>query len=186
MSVPPDKLQVLRDRIASAASPAERVEATLKLAEQLWLSDPVAAKPLLEQVVAEADAAGRPKDGGRAAYMLGELVRRAGDLDGAARYAEMVFKVADATGDRRVRASWLNLAGIIHEERGDIQSAHVRATVHDAVGRQVACLDAGEQQRGTHRLSWSKDSEGRRLSTGAYFVLLDMGTGQIRLKAAVK
>ena len=119
----PDKLQVLRAQLAAATTPAERVEATLKLAEKLWLSDPVAAKPLLEQVVAEADAASQPKDRGRAAYMLGELLRRAGDLDGAARCAETVFKVADASDDRRTRASGLNLLGIIHRERNELQSA---------------------------------------------------------------
>ena len=118
-----DKLKTLRERVSSAATPAERVEATLLLAEQLWLSDPVAAKPLLEQVVAEADAAGRIKDKGRAAYMLGELLRRAGDLEGAGRYAEMVFKVAEAIGDRRIRAMGLNLVGCIHEQRGAHQSA---------------------------------------------------------------
>jgi DNA-binding NtrC family response regulator/tetratricopeptide (TPR) repeat protein len=120
---PPDKLQQLRARVDSAATPAERVEATLQLAEELWLSDPVAARPLLEQVLAEADAAGRPRDRGRAAYMLGELLRRAGDLDGATRFAETVFKVADATADRRMRASGLNLAGIIHRERNELQPA---------------------------------------------------------------
>ena len=98
-STPPDKLQALRDRIASASTPAERVEATLKLAEEIWHSDLVAVRPMLEQIVAEADAAGRPYARGRAAYMLGELLRRAWDLDEAVRYAEMVFKVADATGD---------------------------------------------------------------------------------------
>jgi DNA-binding NtrC family response regulator/tetratricopeptide (TPR) repeat protein len=119
----PDKLQVLRDRIASALTPAERVEAILCLAEQLWLSDPVAAKPLLEQVLAEADDAGRARDGGKAAYMLGELLRRDGDLDGAARCAEAVFKVADATADHQARANGLNLLGIIHRERSEFQAA---------------------------------------------------------------
>jgi DNA-binding NtrC family response regulator/tetratricopeptide (TPR) repeat protein len=119
----PDKLQALRDRIASASTPAERVEATLALAEEIWLSDPVTVRPLLEQVVTEAEAAGRIRDKGRAAYMLGELLRRAGDLDGAVRYAETVFKVAEATGDRRTRASGLNLVGIMHEERREHQSA---------------------------------------------------------------
>jgi len=120
---PPDKLQQLRDRVASATTPAERVEAALKLAEETWLKDPVTVRPLLEQVLAEADAACRPLAGGRAAYMLGELARRAGDLNGAARYAETVFKIADATSDRRTRASGLNLLGIIHRERGELQSA---------------------------------------------------------------
>ena len=119
----PDKLKQLRARVDSAATPAERVEATMELAEEIWLKDPATVRPLLEQVVAEAEAVGRLKDKGRAAYMLGELLRRAGDLDGAARYAETVFKVADATGDRPSRAYGLSLAGTIHSERGDLQSA---------------------------------------------------------------
>jgi DNA-binding NtrC family response regulator/tetratricopeptide (TPR) repeat protein len=122
-NTPTDKLQALRERIAAAATPAERIEATMSLAEETWLKDPVTVKPLLEQVVAEADAAGRPKDRGRAAYMLGELLRRAGDLDGAAHCAETVFCVAEATADREIRARGLNLQGIIHRERGELQSA---------------------------------------------------------------
>jgi transcriptional regulator with GAF, ATPase, and Fis domain/tetratricopeptide (TPR) repeat protein len=132
-----DKLEQLRARVDSAATPAERVEATLLLAEAIWLSDPVAAKPLLEQVLAEADAAGRLKDKGRAAYMLGELLRRAGDLDEAARCAEMVFKVADATGDRRTRASALNLAGSMHGQRGEHQSAVECFEEYLEISRQI-------------------------------------------------
>jgi hypothetical protein len=65
-------------------------------------------------------------------------------------------------------------------------AARVRATLHDAVGRQVGMLDAGSQQPGTHRLSWNRDGDGGRLSSGAYFLLLDMGKEQVRLKAVVK
>ena len=65
-------------------------------------------------------------------------------------------------------------------------SAYVRATLHDALGRRVGVLDAGQQQSGVHRLSWDRDGEGRKLSAGAYFVLLDMGTEQARLKAVVR
>jgi len=65
-------------------------------------------------------------------------------------------------------------------------AARVRATLHDAVGRQVGVLDAGSQEPGTHRLSWSRNGEGDRLSSGAYFVLLDMGKEQARLKAVVR
>ena len=119
----PDKLQQLRERVDSAATPAERVEATMALAEEVWLKDPATVGPLLEQVVAEADAAGRLSDKGRAAYMLGELSRRSGDHDEAARYAETVFRVADATGDGRIRARGLNLVGTMHSERGDYLSA---------------------------------------------------------------
>ena len=65
-------------------------------------------------------------------------------------------------------------------------AARVRAVLHDAVGRRVGTLDAGEQKAGTHRLCWSRDQEGRKLSAGAYFVLLDMGSEQARLKAVVR
>ena len=43
-----------------------------------------------------------------------------------------------------------------------------------------------EQQPGTHRLSWTSDGNGLKLSPGAYFVLLDMGKEQARLKAVVR
>jgi hypothetical protein len=65
-------------------------------------------------------------------------------------------------------------------------ATHVRATLHDAVGRQVGMLDAGSQQPGTHRLSWSRNGEEGRLRAGAYFVLLDLGIEQIRLKAITR
>jgi hypothetical protein len=61
-----------------------------------------------------------------------------------------------------------------------------RATLHDALGRQVGVLDAGVQQPGLHRLSWNRDSEGRKLSAGAHFVLLDTGKEQARLKAVIR
>jgi len=66
------------------------------------------------------------------------------------------------------------------------KSANVRATLHDAVGRLVGVLDAGPQQAGVHRLSWTRDTEGRRPSAGAYFILLDMGKEQARLKAVLR
>ena len=65
-------------------------------------------------------------------------------------------------------------------------SGRVRASLLDVLGRQVNRLDAGEQRAGTHRLSWCRDFEGRKLSAGAYFVLLDMGAEKARLKAVVR
>jgi DNA-binding NtrC family response regulator/tetratricopeptide (TPR) repeat protein len=118
-----DALQTLRERVALAATPAERVKAELQLADKLWLRDPSAAKPFLEHVVAESGRTGQTADGGRAASILSEMLRRSGDLDASSRYAELVFKAADATGDRRVRASGLNLIGMIHQERGELDRA---------------------------------------------------------------
>jgi hypothetical protein len=58
--------------------------------------------------------------------------------------------------------------------------------LHDAVGRQVGTLDVGEQKPGSHRLSWSTDFQGQKLRAGAYFVLLEIGTEEARLKAIVR
>jgi hypothetical protein len=65
-------------------------------------------------------------------------------------------------------------------------AAYVRATMHDAVGRRIGMLDAGEQNAGLHQLSWDRDQEGRRLSAGTYFVRLNLGAEQARLKAVVR
>jgi hypothetical protein len=65
-------------------------------------------------------------------------------------------------------------------------AAYVRVILHDALGRRVGTLDAGKQNAGTHRLSWNRNREGRNLSAGAYFLLLDIGTEQVRLKAVVE
>ena len=119
----PDKLQVLRTKLAGAATQAERVQATLALAEELWLSDPAGAKPLLEQVVAEADAAGVAESRLGASAILSELLRWAGDYDGSMRHAEMIHEAGVAGGDLRNRATGLNLIGLIHQERGEQERA---------------------------------------------------------------
>jgi DNA-binding NtrC family response regulator/tetratricopeptide (TPR) repeat protein len=119
----PDKLQALRDGIASATTPAERVRAKMLLADELWLTDPAAARPLLEQLVAEADAAGEKKVWGEATNMLGGLLLKAGDLDGSVRHAELLLRSADATGDRYGRVCALHLIGHVHNLRGEFQRA---------------------------------------------------------------
>jgi DNA-binding NtrC family response regulator/tetratricopeptide (TPR) repeat protein len=119
----PDKLQVLRKQVASATMPAERVKATLALAEELWLSDPAGAKPLLEQVVTEADEAGVAECRLGASAILSELLRWSGDYDGSMRHAEMILKAGVADGNLQDRATGLNLVGLIHQERGEQERA---------------------------------------------------------------
>jgi len=138
------KLRTLRERVASAKSPAEGVQAKLLLAEEIWLSEPTAAAPLLEQVVSEAREAGQIRDSGRAASMLSELLRRAGDLDGSMRYAELVFKDAELTGDRRGRASALNLVGLVCQERGELDRAIECFEEFQRISRETGFLQ-GEQ-----------------------------------------
>jgi hypothetical protein len=122
-STPPDKLQALRDGVAAAATPAERVKATMDLARELSFSDPAAARPLLEQLVAEADVAGETKVWAKATNILSELLLRAGDIDGGARHAELLLRSAEATGDRETRAQALHLIGLVHRLRGEFRRA---------------------------------------------------------------
>ncbi|MBM3332963.1 hypothetical protein FJY68_14145 [candidate division WOR-3 bacterium] len=65
-------------------------------------------------------------------------------------------------------------------------SARVKASVFDATGRQFGKLDAGAQKPGLHRLSWGQDAAGRKLSAGAYFVRIDIGSEHATLKAVVR
>jgi hypothetical protein len=87
-------------------------------------------------------------------------------------------------GNRRARA--IGTDNGVEVEYQLPAAARVRASLHDAVGRKVGVLDAGEQTPGTHRLRWDRDTEGRRLSAGAYFLLLDLGTEQARLKTVIR
>ncbi|HTW92105.1 MAG TPA: sigma 54-interacting transcriptional regulator [bacterium] len=119
----PDKLQVLRERLEYAVTPAERVRARLALAEELALTDPAAARPLLEQVVEEAEEAGGAESRLSAAAVLSDLLRWAGDYDGSMRYADMMLRAGVATDDRQNRATGLNLVGLIHQERGELEQA---------------------------------------------------------------
>src|SRR5512138_1122791 len=101
----PDKLQVLRERLASVVTPAERVKAMFALAEELSRSDAAGARMLLEQVIAEADGAGAAESRLDASAILSELLRWAGDYDGSRRYAEMLIEAGKAGAGGRNRAT---------------------------------------------------------------------------------
>jgi hypothetical protein len=105
-------------------------------------------------------------------------------VDPPEEYFEGGEGVSSATGN--ARAHVVTRYDGIEVEYQLPATARVRATLHDAVGRQVGVLDVGEQQPGVHRLTWGRDREGGKLSAGAYFVLLDMGTQQAKLKAIVR
>jgi hypothetical protein len=61
-----------------------------------------------------------------------------------------------------------------------------RATLRDVSGRLVSSIDAGEQTTGSHRLDLASTNDEQRLASGAYFVLIDMGTEQAKLKAVIQ
>lgn len=67
-----------------------------------------------------------------------------------------------------------------------VAPTRVRAVVYDQAGRKVRELLCGQQNAGEHRLAWDgSGSDCTRSSRGVYFIVLDRGTEQDRLKAVV-
>ncbi|HTW92039.1 MAG TPA: hypothetical protein VMH22_10065 [bacterium] len=95
-------------------------------------------------------------------------------------------QMANVTGPARTQAHAVSRYCGVEVEYQLSKATHVRATLHDALGRRVGVLDAGEQKPGLHRLSWNTDRVAQKLSAGAYFVLLDMGAEKARLKAVIR
>ncbi|NOT35467.1 MAG: PKD domain-containing protein [Candidatus Eisenbacteria bacterium] len=63
------------------------------------------------------------------------------------------------------------------------QRAHVRLTVHDVAGRRVRTVVDEVRGPGRHRMDWKGDSDsGRRISSGVYFVQLDVGATRVARK----
>lgn len=56
------------------------------------------------------------------------------------------------------------------------ESAHVRAAIHDLLGRRVRTLHQGSLDAGRHELTWdSRDDRGQALATGTYLLRIDGG-----------
>lgn len=58
--------------------------------------------------------------------------------------------------------------------------AHVRVSVHDVLGREVAVLARGRHAAGSHTLVWDGQVSGGRAAAGIYFVHLRTGDGRAR------
>jgi len=59
----------------------------------------------------------------------------------------------------------------------------VKATVYDITGRRVITLTEEHKEPGKHRIEWSgRDSNGKKLSTGIYFLKVDYGQESVTKK----
>jgi len=86
----------------------------------------------------------------------------------------------------KARARGVTVSDGIEVEYQLPAAAHVRASLHDALGRRVGTLDAGVQSAGLHRLGWNRNNGGSKLAAGAYFVSLDLGAARSKLKAVIR
>ena len=55
------------------------------------------------------------------------------------------------------------------------EGARTLLTLHDVAGRRLTTLSSNARSAGTHRVSWNgRDSNGERVSSGIYFLLLQV------------
>jgi len=63
----------------------------------------------------------------------------------------------------------------------------VEVAVFDPCGRRIKTLASERQMPGRHALKWDRtDKHGKKAARGAYFILLNIGNEQVRLKAIVR
>lgn len=57
-----------------------------------------------------------------------------------------------------------------------ITEQHVSLSIYDIAGKLVRTLITGHQQAGSHEVTWdSKDTRGKHVASGVYFVKLEAG-----------
>ena len=83
-------------------------------------------------------------------------------------------------------ARLINGSGKVTVEYELSAPARMKATVFDAVGRQIKVLHSGPQPAGVHQLCWDTEASDHRTCSGAYFIVLNTGDEQVRLKAVVR
>jgi hypothetical protein len=59
---------------------------------------------------------------------------------------------------------------------------HVRLTVHDVAGREIAVLVDEPREAGRHVVPWNGDRQGQRLGAGIYFATLTAGDQRLQTK----
>lgn len=70
--------------------------------------------------------------------------------------------------------------------RADSGSRPVRLSIHDVSGRRLATLIDSDVGPGDHRIGWDgRDSEGKHLSSGLYFAVLESGDQVLSRKITV-
>ncbi len=113
----------LKKRLETERDPAARLGLLLRLGGELWMANPDAARPVLEDALATARKLDDPRTQATPASMLAELARRSGDFATSERLTQLVLDVGRDTGDPRTLASGENLAGLLHQAQGRLDEA---------------------------------------------------------------
>ena len=91
------------------------------------------------------------------------------------------------TSKPKGRARILNASGGVRVSYGLAVPTRVQVSIYDMAGRVVKSLFEGHQQAGDHSLTWDYvDNDGRRVSYGVYFIVVDRGGERDRLKAIAR
>ncbi len=117
------KIDELRASVARAQAPAERLEALLKLTEELSAVAPLECEPLLLEARELARAASDRVSEARAENTLASIAWHAGNLDAVETHARSALALARAAGDGMREASAFSMLAILYRTRTDYDRA---------------------------------------------------------------
>lgn len=134
------KIDELRARVAGAQAPADRLEALLKLVDQLIAVTPMACEPLLLQARELARGLGDRASEARVESNLANGAVQSGNLDAAETHARSALALAREAGDGTREASALSMLAILYRTRTDYDQAREYAQLCRAVSEKAGYL----------------------------------------------
>jgi len=121
--MPKDNLRSLKEQLKKAQDDKERLNCIIALGDELRISAPTEAKPLLEEALKICRDIGAMEQMVRISLRLADVCRLLGDVEASRHYASQTLKLAKDLGHQRLQGSGFYLMGIIHEKAGEYEAA---------------------------------------------------------------
>jgi DNA-binding NtrC family response regulator/Tfp pilus assembly protein PilF len=118
-----ERTQALKDSLAGTASPSERLRLLIDLSTTLISTAPAEARTYVEQAIRLARETRSYEEMAHVAKLMAEACAENGDLPAALEFAACMKEAGDASGSRRLQASYFYVCGVVHEDRGDYARA---------------------------------------------------------------
>lgn len=121
--MPKDNIQSLREQLKDAKDDKERLNCLIALGDELRISAPTEAKPLLEEALKISRDIGAMEQVARVSLRLADVCRLLGDMEMSRHYASETLKWAKELGHERLQGSGFYLLGTLYEKSGQYGEA---------------------------------------------------------------
>lgn len=121
--MPKDDIQRLKEQLKNAQDDRERLDCLIALGDELRISAPSEAKPLLEEALKISRDIGAMEQVARVSLRLAEVCRLLGDVEMSRHYASETLKWAKELGHERLQGSGFYLLGTLYEKSGQYEEA---------------------------------------------------------------